>query len=69
LLTFFQIREHPLEILNCGTRYGYLDLAGEAAPLTISLPHNQIARSLNFEILQIWVSALMAYAKLTTPPA
>ncbi|KAF8191585.1 hypothetical protein K438DRAFT_1591258, partial [Mycena galopus ATCC 62051] len=49
------LQEDPLTVLNYAVRHGYRDIADEAAPLTVSLPLDEIGAHMYQTYMGSWV--------------
>ncbi|KAF9461018.1 hypothetical protein BDZ94DRAFT_1310989 [Collybia nuda] len=52
------IQDHPIEVMNYASRHGYPELLDAAAPLTLDIPFDQIADTMNINILPAWARTM-----------
>jgi hypothetical protein len=52
------IHDHPIEVMNYASRHGYPELLDIAAPLTLDIPFDKIADTMNTTIMPAWVCLL-----------
>jgi hypothetical protein len=51
------LQDNPLKVLNYAVRHGYRDIADEAAPLTVSLPLEEVGTHMYPTYMGSWVRA------------
>ncbi|KAF7359142.1 hypothetical protein MSAN_01255800 [Mycena sanguinolenta] len=58
------LQENPLTVLNYAVRHGYLDIADEAAPLTVSLPLEEVGTHMYQTYMGNWLKYYGEWQKI-----
>ncbi|KAJ7281848.1 hypothetical protein C8J57DRAFT_1056446, partial [Mycena rebaudengoi] len=60
------VQDNPLTVLNYAVRHGYRDIADEAAPLTVSLPLQEVGQNMHPMYMGSWVGYTPPHSNLLT---